>query len=101
VNLKEKIYLYVNSTTQRCPNKIINNFSDWRFFTMANRVNDTLSCKYLREFSKQILCGINGILRGLVEVENLVALASNDWPIRLVNVYYVKKLKYWLLRVRE
>jgi hypothetical protein len=26
VNLKEKIYLYVNSTTQRCPNKIIKTF---------------------------------------------------------------------------
>ncbi len=27
VNLKAKIYIYVNSTTQRCPNKIIKNFS--------------------------------------------------------------------------
>ena len=26
VNLKAKIYIYVNSTTQRCPNKIIKNF---------------------------------------------------------------------------
>jgi hypothetical protein len=26
VNLKAKMYIYVNSTTQRCPNKIINIF---------------------------------------------------------------------------
>jgi hypothetical protein len=26
VNLKANIYIYDNSTTQRCPNKIINNF---------------------------------------------------------------------------
>jgi hypothetical protein len=26
VNLKAKIYIYVNSTTQRCPNKIIKIF---------------------------------------------------------------------------
>jgi hypothetical protein len=26
VNLKAKIYLYVNSTVHRCPNKIIKNF---------------------------------------------------------------------------
>jgi hypothetical protein len=26
VNLKAKLYIYVNSSTQRCPNKIIKNF---------------------------------------------------------------------------
>jgi hypothetical protein len=26
VNLKAKIYIYVNSTTQRCPNKVIKIF---------------------------------------------------------------------------
>ncbi len=40
VNLKAKIYIYVNSTIQRCPNKIIKNFSDRRFFSFANGVND-------------------------------------------------------------
>jgi hypothetical protein len=28
VNLKEKMYLYANSTTSRCPKEIIKNFSD-------------------------------------------------------------------------
>jgi hypothetical protein len=32
VNLKEKIYIYVNSTTQRCPNKIIKIFLLEGFF---------------------------------------------------------------------
>ncbi len=31
-NLKAKIYIYVNSTTQRCPNKIIKNFLIEGFF---------------------------------------------------------------------
>ncbi len=41
VNLKAKIYIYVSSTTQRWPNKIITNFSDWRFFPFATGVVDT------------------------------------------------------------
>ncbi len=32
VNLKAKIYIYVNSTTQRCPNKIIKIFLLEDFF---------------------------------------------------------------------
>ncbi len=40
VNLKAKIYIYVNSTTQRCPNKIIKIFL-WRFFPFATGVVDT------------------------------------------------------------
>jgi hypothetical protein len=32
VNLKAKIYIYVNSTTQRCSNKIIKNFLLEGFF---------------------------------------------------------------------
>jgi hypothetical protein len=32
VNLKAKIYIYVNSTTQRCPNKIITIFQLAGFF---------------------------------------------------------------------
>jgi hypothetical protein len=32
VNLKIKIYLHVNSSTQRCPNKIIRNFLIEDFF---------------------------------------------------------------------
>jgi hypothetical protein len=36
VNLKEKSYLYVNSTIERCPNKIIEDF-----FPFAIVVNDS------------------------------------------------------------
>ena len=32
MNLKAKIYIYVNSTIQRCPNKIIKNFLIEDFF---------------------------------------------------------------------
>jgi hypothetical protein len=32
VNLKAKIYIYVNSTTQRCPNKVIKIFLLEGFF---------------------------------------------------------------------
>jgi hypothetical protein len=41
VNLKAKMYIYVNFSTQRCPNKIIKKFCDWRFFPFAYGVNDT------------------------------------------------------------
>ena len=50
VNLKEKIYLDANSTTQRCPKEIMKNFlifSIWHWWC-------TLSCQYLHEFSKKL-----------------------------------------------
>ncbi len=77
MNLKENIYLYVNSTTQRCPNEIIKTF-----FSFATGV--TLSCEYLHEFSQKIQNGINVILRGLGEtdswknLENLVLKKLNS-----------------------
>ncbi len=40
-NLKAKIYIYVNSTTQRCPNKIIKIFLIEIFLPFATSVNDT------------------------------------------------------------
>ncbi len=46
VNLKAKIYIYVNSSTQRCPNKIS------KIFLIEDRWC-TLNLKYLREFSKK------------------------------------------------
>jgi hypothetical protein len=38
VNLKEKIYLYVNSTAQRCPNKIIKTFLKEDFFHLSRGI---------------------------------------------------------------
>jgi hypothetical protein len=56
VNLKAKIYIYVNSTTQRCPNKMIKNFLI-EIFSICHRCQRhwwcTLSHEYLREFSKK------------------------------------------------
>ncbi len=52
VNLKAKIYIYVNSTTQSCPNKIIKIFLLEGFFHVPP-VSQTLNCEYLREFSKK------------------------------------------------
>jgi hypothetical protein len=56
VNLKAKTYIYVNSTTQRCPNKIINIFLLEDFFHLplvSFTPWCTLSREYLREFSKK------------------------------------------------
>jgi hypothetical protein len=53
VNLKAKIYIYVNSTTQRCPNKIIKIFLLEGFFHLPPVSWQTFSCEYLREFSKK------------------------------------------------
>ncbi len=56
VNLKAKIYIYVNSTTQRCPYKIIKIFC-LKIFSICHRCRwhrwCTLSREYLREFSKK------------------------------------------------
>ncbi len=57
VNLKEKMYLNVTLTTLRCPNKIIKLF--WlKIFSICHWCQRhwwfTLSCKYLRGFSKKI-----------------------------------------------
>ena len=56
VNLKAKIYFYVSSTTQRWTNKIIKIFLI-EDFSICHRCRwhrwQTLSCEYLREFSKK------------------------------------------------
>jgi hypothetical protein len=56
LNLKAKSYKYVNSTTQRCPNKIIKIFR-LKIFAICHRCQRhrwcTLSCEYLREFLKK------------------------------------------------
>ncbi len=56
VNLEAKIYIYVNSTTQRCPNKIIKIFLIKIFFHLppvTTTLVVPLSREYLREFSKK------------------------------------------------
>jgi hypothetical protein len=86
MNLKKKIYLYANYTTQRCPKEILQIFLIEDFFhlppvSMTPVVHLELSIS-LRIFEK-IQNDSNGIFRGLgetdsckkPEVENLVALS--------------------------
>jgi hypothetical protein len=48
VNLKAKIYIYVNSTTQRCSNKIIKNFliEDFFHLHLEPRISPEFSKKF-------------------------------------------------------
>ncbi len=56
VNLEEKMYLYVNSTTQRCPNKRIKKLFWLKIFYICHWCQRhrwcALSCKYFLKFSK-------------------------------------------------
>jgi hypothetical protein len=69
VNLKKKIYLYVNSTNQRCPNKIFKTLLIKDFFNLSPvSVTPvrwcTLSCEYLRKILKKFETALLGYSRG-------------------------------------
>jgi hypothetical protein len=72
VNLKAKIYIYVNSTTQRCPNKIIEIFLLEDFFHLP-AVSLTpvvhLEPRISPRIFEKIRNGRNGILRCLGETD--------------------------------
>jgi hypothetical protein len=55
VNLKEIIYLYVNSTTQRCPNKIIKTFLIKEFFHLPMVSLTPLVHLELRKFETALM----------------------------------------------
>ncbi len=86
VNLKAKIFIYVNSTTQRCPNKIIKIFLLEGFFHLSP-VSLTpvanLELQISQRIFEKILNGPNSIIRGLgetgsrkkPEAKNLVTLS--------------------------
>jgi len=82
MNLKEKIYVYANSTTQRCPNKIIKIFLLEGFFHLPPVSLTPVANLELQIFEK-IRNGPNGIIRGLgetdgrkkLEAKNLVTLS--------------------------
>jgi hypothetical protein len=73
VNLKAKIYIYVNSTTQRCPNKIIQIFLLEGFFHLPP-VSTTpvvhLEPRISPQIFEKIQNGRNGILRFLGETDS-------------------------------
>jgi hypothetical protein len=73
VNLKAKIYIDVNSTTQRCPNKIIKIFLIEDFFHLPP-VSTTSVVHLDPQISpgifKKLRNGRNGILRYLGEIDS-------------------------------
>jgi hypothetical protein len=82
--LKGKIYLYVNSTTQTCPNKIlIEDFSRLPPLSTVNGTGVYLGLQISPQIFEKIRNSPNGILRGFGETdswkkpedENLVALS--------------------------
>ncbi len=68
MNLKLKIYLYDNSTTQRCPTEIMKTFLIEDFFRLPP-VSSTLMVHLELKISlgifEKIQNGPNGIIRGL------------------------------------
>ncbi len=62
VNLKEKIYLYANSTTQRCPKEIMKTFLIEDFFHLTLVVH--LELRISPRIFKKIWNGLNAIIRG-------------------------------------
>jgi hypothetical protein len=73
VNLKAKIYIYVNSTTQRWPNKIIKiflleDFSHLPPVSLTPVAN--LELRISPRIFAKIRNGANGIIRGLGETDS-------------------------------
>ncbi len=88
LNLKEKMYLYANSTTQRCPREIMKIF-DWRFLSICYWCQRhrwcTLSCEYLRKFSKKFETALmveSGAWWKRIHVENLKSKISWHYPFK-------------------
>jgi hypothetical protein len=73
VNLKAKIYIYVNSTTQRSPNKIIKIFLLEGVFHLPPVSLTPVASLELRispQIFEKIRNGPNGIIRGLGETDS-------------------------------
>ncbi len=73
VNLKAKMYIYVNSTTKRCPNKIIKILLLEGFFHLPPVSLTPVANLELRispRIFEKFLNGPNGIIRGLGETDS-------------------------------
>jgi hypothetical protein len=68
VNLKAKMYIYANSTIQRCPNKIFKIFLIEDFFHLPPVVN--LELRISPRIFEKIRNGPNGILWGWGEADS-------------------------------
>ncbi len=83
VNLKAKIYIFVNSSTQRCQTKQLLQFFLLKIFSICHRCQRhwwcPLNCEYLRKFLKKfeavLMVWGETDSRKKPEVENLVALS--------------------------
>jgi hypothetical protein len=89
VSLKAKIYIYANSTPQRCPKKIIKTFLLEDFFhspPVSLTPGANLELRISPRIFEKIRNGPNGIIRGLgetgsrkkLEAKNLVTLSFKD-----------------------
>ncbi len=82
VNLKANIYIYVNSTIQRCPNKIIKIFLIVDFFHLPP-VSPTpvvnLELRISPRIFEKIRNGPNGILWGWGETDSLKTRSKKSW----------------------
>jgi hypothetical protein len=84
MNLKKKIYLYDNSTTQRCPKEIKRKFFWFKIFSICHPCQwhrwCILSCEYLNKFTNKFETALIGGLGETdlcreTEDENLMALS--------------------------
>jgi len=73
LNLKAKIYIYVNCTTQRCPSKIVKNFQleDFCHLPPVSATQGVhLELRISPRIFEKIRNGPIGILRGLGETDS-------------------------------
>jgi hypothetical protein len=87
VNLKAKIYTYVNSTIQRCPNKIKKNFQFEDFFHLP-----PVSLRISPRIFEKIRNGHNGILYSgawgkLIHEKNQKSRISWHFPFKSFKDY--------------
>jgi hypothetical protein len=94
LNLKAKIYIYVNSTIQRCSNKIIKIFLIEDFFICQRCQRHAvvnLELRISQQLKEKIRNGPNGILWGWGEIDSLKKTRSkksrDTVPLRWISVH--------------
>ncbi len=113
VNLKAKMYICVNSTISKCvPTKLLKFF--WlKIFLICHRCQrhrwSTLSCEYLREFSRKfetVLMGYSGAWGKLIDEKNQKQKISWHCPFKYtctewLNAREQEQFGCWTLCGRE
>jgi hypothetical protein len=105
VNLKAKIYIYVNSTIKRCSNKITKICLIEDFFHLPPV--STLSCEYLQEFSKTfetVLMGYSGAGGKLIHEKYQKQKSRDTVPLnkglKLAHIPYILACKLMRIQIR-